>query len=252
MWSHGFRTENGHLKQNTVPRYIGTAGMRGIAKHLAQTLDVRTSTRVTSIKWLGNVWASVTEDGDMFESDIVGITAPVPQSLELLEHSLVPLQCDLAEELEQISYQPCIAMLALLKQPSLIQEPGGLWLSGEPIAWMADNRKKGISPNGYAVTIHAGPEFSRQHWDDPDDAIAERIISAVAQWLGDDVVRYYIHRWRYSQAIQRFGEPFAALEKPGSLFVFGDAFGGNRVEGAFLSGHAAGNRMIANVLEGAA
>jgi predicted NAD/FAD-dependent oxidoreductase len=70
------------------------------------------------------------------------------------------------------------------------------------------------------------------------------MISEVAQWLGGDVARYQIHRWRYSQVIQGFGESFAALDKPGPLFLFGDAFGGNRVEGAFLSGYSAGSRMI--------
>jgi predicted NAD/FAD-dependent oxidoreductase len=135
-------------------------------------------------------------------------------------------------------------MLALLKQPSNIQEPGGIWLSGEPISWISDNQKKGISPEGHAVTVHTGPEFSQQYWDESDDVIAENIINASTQWLGGEVVRYQIHRWRYSQAIQGVGEPYVYIEKPGPLFLFGDAFGGNRVEGAFLSGHAAANQML--------
>ena len=220
--------------------------MRGIAKHLARSLDVHTSTRVTSLKWLGNTWGIMTEQGPMFESELVGLTAPVPQSLELLKHSLFPLPCDVAERLEKVRYQPCIAVLALLKQPSLIQEPGGMWLSGEPIAWMSDNWKKGISPNGYAVTIHTGSEFSQQHWEEPDNVIAEKIIAASTQWLGGDVARYHIHRWRYSQAIQGFGEPYAYFDTPGPLFLFGDAFGGNRVEGAFLSGYSAAGQMMAH------
>jgi predicted NAD/FAD-dependent oxidoreductase len=244
IWSHGFRTESGHFKQNGVPRNIGVDGMRGIAKYLARPLDVRTSTRVTSIKWLGSTWGIMTEEGSTFESELVGLTAPVPQSLELLKNSLLPLPCDVTERLEKVRYQPCIAMLALLKQPSRIQEPGGMWLSGEPIAWMSDNWKKGISPNRHAVTIHTGPEFSRQHWEEPDDVIAKKIIAASTQWLGGEVARYHIHRWHYSQAIQGFGEPYAYFDTPGPLFLFGDAFGGNRVEGAFLSGYSSANQMV--------
>jgi predicted NAD/FAD-dependent oxidoreductase len=244
IWSHGFRTANGRLKQNGVPRYIGTDGMRGIAKYLAHTLDVRTSTRVTSLQWLGKRWGVMTEAGTLYESDIVGLTAPVPQSLELLKYSLLPLPCNVAERLEKIYYQPCIAMLVLLKQPSQIPEPGGMWLSGGPIAWISDNWKKGISSEGYAVTIHTGSEFSQQQWDESDDAVAEKIIQASAPWLGGDVARYHIHRWRYSQAVQGFGEPYAYFEEPGPLFLFGDAFGGNRVEGAFLSGHSAADQIV--------
>mgnify|MGYP006287397437 FL=1 len=47
-WIYGFRTENGELKENGVPRHISVSGMRGIAKVLAQTLDMRTSTLTLS------------------------------------------------------------------------------------------------------------------------------------------------------------------------------------------------------------
>ena len=243
-WSHGFPAADEHLRENGVPRYIGVDSMRGIAKHLAHPLDVRTSTRVTAIKWLAGEWHIMTEGGAKFESQVLGLTAPVPQSLELLKGSLLPLPSAVAERLEKVRYQPCIVMLALLKQPSQIPEPGGMWLSGEPIVWMSDNWKKGISPNGYAVTLLTGPEFSHQYWDEPDEVIVAKLDNASKRWLGGDVVRYHIHRWRYSQVTQGFGEPYLYFEKPGPFFLFGDAFGENQVEGAFLSGYSAANQIL--------
>lgn len=244
IWNHGFPSADGTVREDGVPAHIGVENMRSVAKHLARTLDVHTGTRVTTIRWLGNSWVVMTEEGPVFESNLIGLTAPVPQSLELLKRSSIVLKNELAGRLKNVRYQPCIAMLALLKQPSQIPEPGGIWLSGEPIAWMSDNWKKGVSPNGYAVTIHSGPEFSQKHWDEPDEVVAEKLTTAAEPFLGGDLARYQIHRWRYSQVTQHFNEACAYLEKPGPLFIFGDAFGGSRIEGAFLSGHSTAKQML--------
>jgi predicted NAD/FAD-dependent oxidoreductase len=45
-----------------------------------------------------------------------------------------------------------------LPAPGAIQIEGG-----EPVYWIADNNRKGISPQKSALTIHAGAEFSRTH-----------------------------------------------------------------------------------------
>jgi renalase len=243
-WSHGFWTENGRFKHTSIPQYTGITGMRSIAKYLARNLDVHIKTRIVSISWSERRWEVFTETGEIFQGDILALTPPVPQSLGLLQNSDVLIPADTRKRLEKISYHRCIAMLVLLKQPSKIPDPGGMWLSGEPLSWMADNHKKGISPHGFAVTIHAGPEFSRTNWDLPDQELAEKLLDSASQWLGTDIAHYQIHRWRYSQAIQGFEEPYAFFDDPGPCILFGDAFGGNRVEGAFLSGISAANHLI--------
>jgi predicted NAD/FAD-dependent oxidoreductase len=135
----------------------------------------------------------------------------------------------------------------MLEGESAVPEPGGLWLNGEPIAWIADNARKGISPGGVALTIHAGHAFSRGHWDEPDDIVADALLAAAAPWIGSRVSSRQVHRWRYSRPEGTFDAPFVALRTPGPMAIAGDGFGGGRLEGAFLSGVAAGTsiaRMI--------
>ena len=147
-------------------------------------------------------------------------------------------------DLEQINYAPCLALLAQLSSGSVIPEPGGLWFPGEPIAWMADNQRKGVSAApGSAVTIHAGPEFSRIHWDTPEDEVTAALLAVGAPWLGSAPMQSQLHRWRYSLPLRVHPERCVVLREPAPLIFAGDAFGGPRVEGAAFSGSAAGTAL---------
>ena len=61
-----------------------------------------------------------------------------------------------------------------------------------------------------------------------------------APWLGSVPVQTQLHRWRYSLPLRVYPERCLALREPAPLVFAGDAFGGPRVEGAALSGMAAG------------
>jgi renalase len=174
----------------------------------------------------------------------------VPQSLKLLAAGLASPPERIRGDLEQIRYAPCLAVLAQLPGVSLIPTPGGLWLPGEPIAWMADNQLKGVSSaEGAAVTIHAGPQFSQAHWATPEAEVTSALLAAATPWLGSMPVRTQLHRWRYSLPLRVHPERCVVLREPAPLVFAGDAFGGPRVEGAALSGLAAG-AALAEVLSG--
>ena len=203
-------------------RYRGVNGTRGIAKHLARDLDVHTSTRVVKLKYKEG-WLIETESDKQFRGDILVMTPPVPQSLNLLDNSQIVLPSDIRTSLEQISYHSCIAVLALLEQPSAIPAPGGLALEDESLVWLADNYQKGISPNGYAVTLHATPNFSDAHWDRDDAEIAQKLFTTASDYLNSRVVKYQVHRWRYSLPSTFYSEPYLALSQL-PLVMAGDAF----------------------------
>ena len=95
------------------------------------------------------------------------------------------------------------------------------------------------------VTIHAGPTYSRTHWETPPEVVAEELLLAAGQWFDRDAVQHWqLHRWRYSQPIEPFPAPFLRVDQPAPLLFAGDAFGQPRVEGAFLSGYAAANALL--------
>jgi hypothetical protein len=171
------------------------------------------------------------------------MTPPVPQSLALIDGAGVALPPAVESRLRVVHYESCLAVLALLCGPSQIPEPGGMWGSGEPVAWLGDNQRKGISPQAAAVTIHAGPAFSQAHWEADDHAVAGQLFAAAARWLGSEVAQYQVHRWRYSKPSTYFGQPCLALDQPGPWVLAGDGLRPSRW-GSDLGavGHLAGRR----------
>ena len=153
------------------------------------------------------------------------MTPPAEQSIALLDAGACVLPMDVRNALARITYDPCFALLAVLDSPPRLPEPGALQLQSEPIAWMADNHRKGISPNVFTVTIHAGAEFTREHWDAKHEIIAEKLLSAAHEWLGDSVQSWQVHRWRYSQPRVLHPEACLVVTDGAPLVFAGDGFG---------------------------
>ena len=243
-WATGFALSNGAFKEDGEPRYCGVSGMAGIAKHLAAGLDVRIQAKVDRLFVNDGGWKISTENGNAVTSKALLLTPPVPQSLQLLAAGSIALPDLIRSELEQVEYAPCLALLVQLSGPSLIPDPGGLWFPGEPISWIADNQRKGISPGDRAsLTIHAGPVYSRKNWDMPEPEVTKGLLQAAAPWIGSVPLRVQLHRWRYSIPTRLHPERCISLEEPAPLVLAGDAFGGPRIEGAALSGLADAARL---------
>ena len=245
QWGQGFADPKGTLPTGGHFRYRGVDGMTSVPKYLAEGLDIRLQTRITAITREKNRWLVHSQSGKMFRGQTLLLTPPVTQSLELLEAGNVFLPGDTRRDLERIDYAPCLALLAAFAGASQIPEPGGLRLSEGPIAWMADNHQKGISPDAHTMTIHTTPDYSRRHWRTNAIVVARRLLEAAAHWLHPEVLDWQIHRWRYSQPVATYPEEALLLPGPPPLVFAGDAFGGPRVEGAATSGHAAARTFLA-------
>lgn len=231
-WCQGFGQADGK------PRYCGVNGTRAIAKYLAENLAVYTNTKAIKVSYLKK-WLIETETDLQYQGDMLVMTPPVPQSLSLLDASLMALPLEVRFALEQIEYHSCIAILALLEKPSKIPSPGGIKLANSYLAWLADNHQKGISPNGHGITLHATPKFSEEFWDSDDAEIAYKMLTAAADYLDSAVMQYQVHRWRYSLPKTFYNEPcLGLLELP--LVMAGDAFVAPTIEGSVMSGIAAG------------
>lgn len=217
--------------------YCGVQGINGIAQYLAQNLDVHTNAEVTEFNY-HQKWSVNTKEAGQYQGDMLVMTTPIPQSLALLDASLIVLPLEDRFSLEQIEYDRCIAVLVLLEQPSKIPSPGGIALEDDALVWLTDNYHKGISPDGYGVTLLANPQFSDDYWDSDDAEIAYKLITAAADYLDSTVIKYQVHRWRYSSPRTFVDESCLGLrELP--LVMAGDAFVAPTVEGAVLSAIAA-------------
>ncbi len=243
-WSRGFATADGSYYADGHPRYRGSTGMTSIAKGMAFGLDIRFGQRVERIAVHEGVWQISAAGGLRHAARALILTPPVPQSLALLDASDTAVPGHVRRILDRITYEPCIAVMLLLDGPSHIPEPGGMWPLGEPLAWLADNHHKGISPAQGAVTLHAGPEFSQTYWRAPDEEVAHLLKQAAEPWLGGRVVRSHVRRWPHSKPLITHSERCLHSTDPAPIIFAGDAFAGPRVEGAVLSGLAAAQHLL--------
>ena len=232
-WCRGFAQEaDGH------PRWRGHPGMTAVPKLLAKDVEVRLGKQIAALSVMASGWRARTQDGETFTAGALLLTPPVPQSLALLDAGGFELSKPMRTRLEAIEYERCLAVLAVLEGPSQIPSPGGRQFTEGPIAWLADNQLKGISPQP-AVTIHASHAFSVEHWEGDRQESGRELRLAAAPWLGAMVKEFQVHAWRYNKPLR--AEECACLlanEAPPLIFA-GDAFAGSKVEGAALSGWAA-------------
>ncbi len=236
-WTRGFGKEDGH------PRYFCPNGMTAIAKHLASQLTVRTQARVQTLHLRDEGWQLTLESGEVLQADGLLLTAPVPQSLTLLRSGNLELTQQDQKNLESLQYDPCLAALVLVEESPALPEPGALQLHAEPLAWIADNARKGISDRP-ALTLHAGPEFSAAHWDADPQATAQRLMDAAQEHATFQPIEAQLHRWLYSQPRNPWPEPSYLPQCVLPLALAGDAFGHARVEGATLSGLSAAEQLL--------
>ncbi len=239
---HGVLAPDGHV------RYRGAPTMNAIAKHLAVGLDVRLAARVAAVQVDGARWRVRFEDAAVpaLDADVVLLTPPVPQSLDLLSAGGVTLSAADREVLTGIRYDPCLAVLAPLAGPSGLADPGAIDPASGPIDWMADAQLKGVS-RAPAVTLHAAADYSRARWSTDAEAVATELLTAAglaSPALGDQV---QVHRWRFARPTVLHPARCLVVADLPPLVLAGDAFGEAKIEGAALSGTAAAEAIRAAV-----
>lgn len=225
------------VPQRENVRYIGRTGMNTIPKHMAASLNVRLNEKAVRL----HSQSVETESGNQYLFDALISTMPIPQATELFQRSETVLSDKDQHVLASIEYDPCIAVLAMLKTPTAI-EGGGLLLENQPVAWIADNFQKGIS-SVPSVTLHASASYSQAHLEDDLQTVGNDLLASVSDWIvPESIEQVQVHRWRYSLARQRYSHSFYKLEHA-PVYLAGDAFGLGNVEGAFLSGLEVGKQF---------
>jgi len=229
------------------PRYRGEPSMTAVAKSLSADLDVRRGEKVVKASQQYGKWTVETESGNTYEASFLLLTAPVPQTLEFLEASSIPLPEQDAKWLKSIRYQKTLTALALLDGKSGLPYEGLIRPDErEPLGMITDNQIKGISKKAVAITLHSGPAFAERYFDAPEEEWRDLLVDAAKPYLKANVVSVTTHRWRYANSLGR-QDQLCYYNPPLQLFLAGDGFGGPRAEGAALSGLFAAEKLIALV-----
>lgn len=229
VWCKGFSSNDGH------PRYAVRGGMSRLAEAMADGLEVRCSFRVERIHVESErvvvEWPEAHgHAAGRLVADAAIVTVPVPQAAALLgSDAFVP----------SISYLPTLSFMVALDRDAEISASGGLQLAEDPVwSFIGDNQAKGTSTFP-VVTFHTTSEFAASRFDDPVSSITAELRDAARPFLQRaSILETQLQRWRYATPVESFPER-ALTSEDGRIILAGDAFGGPKIEGAFLSGIAA-------------
>jgi renalase len=255
VWTDGFPViESKGLvpvpEDKRYPRYICPEGMNHLVKVLAESLTVHLETKVTGLAFTDRAWTIQTEQGSIHTAEVVLSAIPAPQFLALGQAILEEAgQDSLVKMLESVCFDPSIAVMAIYEPGVPLPDWKGLMFREDPLlSWVSlDSSKRSPSQDlPLSLVVHSTAEFARQHLESKEDA-APLLLQQAAQYLADWVTQptsCQVQGWRYALPTHVLNQLYLQTDTPGPLFWSGDWCGGPRVEGAFLSGWAAGEAIL--------
>ncbi|ADH98285.1 NAD(P)/FAD-dependent oxidoreductase [Salisediminibacterium selenitireducens] len=227
------------------PRYTGTEGMNPLMKHYATYVNVTLNTKITDILYQDQQVTLIDQDNIKRIFDAVILTAPLPQTMELISGTALPLSQQQRKELQAITFEPCYVGLFELKEAVTIGEHGLLDETlPKGIMKIVANDQKGISSSP-KISVYMDGTWSKAHDKESEADILSDILNRFKKTFPDRDVQItgrQLKRWRYSQAESLYPDTYVKLEHlpvylAGDSFVHPDDPGArSRVESAYLSG----------------
>jgi renalase len=230
-------------------------GMSSVGKSFPSATQVLIKKKVTQINYQqeSESWIVSVEDQSEYRARQLISTMPVPQMIEILSQSFLSFEHESVQRLMNVRYLPCITLLIILKEETqfhLMRNPDSA------LELLIENKNKGISKEVPCLTVVASGEWSKIHFLDSSESIFENLWKICKRWIPGEVLRYEVHRWKYSQPVNNLSNlidrPFMRLHSEGvphvsSLTLCGDAFGSAELkpfERAIVSGQAGADQVL--------
>jgi len=232
-------------EQESTELWVGTPGQSSLPRFLAAGLDVRTGTRIVTLRRERDAWVLTDDrDGRHGPFGFVVIALPAPQAAALAAgHST------LAPRVAPVPMAPCWAVLVAFDRPLEVPIDAD-WQDDPVLPWIARNGSKPQRRGLEGWVLHASPGWSREHLEDSPAAVQERLLRAFAARLGaaslPPMSAVAAHRWRHARVEAPLGEPFLVDAAAGIGFC-GDWCLDARVEAAYLSGDGLGAHLAASL-----
>lgn len=225
-------------------KFINKKSIREIAILLAKNLDIETKTKVKVIRNGDEHWNIYTDRKKEYKAKNLILSMPIPQSLDLIEKSNLDLNNQKLRKLSEVKYNKSIVGLFTLKGKSNLVKEGGLKIENENIEFITDNNLKGINSNHTAIVVEMTDKFSRSNWNKSDAELLSKIKGLSEEWIGTEIINEQIHKWKYSTPASIYNKRFEYFNNLLPLYIIGDAFMGNNVESAYLSGFFSAKHLI--------
>jgi predicted NAD/FAD-dependent oxidoreductase len=228
--------------------------MTAFPKQLAQGLDLRLQTAVTSLTVNGDHFLVATEGGATFAAPHVVLAMALEQNARLLEGFDDEQARGARAVIGMFSSLPCLSLIAGYD----LEAPEVPWDISYPrdsncIMLISNESSKRPTPEHRVLVFQALPGWSREHQEEPAEAWQGALLTAAAArlgpWAGQPVFAHP-HRWRYGRVDQSSELASSmVLRYPGDLRlgITGDLFAAG---GGLQAAWQAGDHLAQRLAEG--
>jgi len=244
---------DGHIQegdpiQNAEPKWNYRCGLQALTIRMAQDLDIRLQTSISSMQQSLTGWKLFDQRGENCgEFDRVLITIPACEAAELVRKSKIRdrRQEEICALLEKAKYNPLISV-ALGYRPIPRKRPYYALVNTDKahaISWLAWEHEKASErvPEGAGMLIaQMAPQYSHDNWHIPDAEIVSNVAHRISILVDEPLDEPFfsdVHRWQYALPTEKANaEQLNSLTLPIGLAFCGDAFVGGRVHLALEHG----------------
>ncbi|XP_007251213.3 renalase isoform X1 [Astyanax mexicanus] len=235
------------LKDEASINYVTPSGMSSIVKHYLREsagAEVFFGHHVTHVSRRGSGWEVCRKEGVPEQFDVVVLTMPVPQILQLQGDIGSLLKDSERQKLEAVSYSSRFALGLFYKAGVQISVPwAAKYVSNNPcIRYIAiDDKKRNLVSDkfGPSVVVHTSVPFGLQHVEKTLEEMQPVILQELQKLMPElpEPENIKCQKWRYSQVTGSVADcpgQITLLSEP-LLVCGGDAFTHSNFDGCVES-----------------
>ncbi|XP_062833552.1 renalase isoform X2 [Anolis carolinensis] len=236
----------GMVMKKGTENFVTPQGISSIVKHYLKKsgADIFYDHQVTQLYLRDGKWEVCVNTGSSVQFDVVILTMPVPQILQLQGDIGNLINKSQRQQLESVSYSSRYALGLFYEAGTQIDVPwAAQYISNNPcIRFISiDNKKRNIeSPDiGPSIVVHTSTSFGTEYLECNKEKVQQLILNELRKIMPDlpEPASTKCQRWRYSQVTTAFpGSPGQiTLHTKPFLICGGDGFVHSNFDGCIDS-----------------
>ncbi|MCU0712462.1 MAG: NAD(P)-binding protein [Pirellula sp.] len=234
-------------------RLVGCPSMNAIGKHLAESLAIRTASKVTRVVRRDKTYDIFAECKDTYEQEVligsydcVLWNCPAPQLV-----AMVPKDCSWVDEIQRVRMKPCWASIVAFSNRWDVPFDGAV-VHDETIRWIARDSSKPDRPRELDCwVLQSNHGWAKNHLSQSKEEIVALMLAQLERLTGvapPEPLYRNSHRWLYADVeipVASDGlSPECSWDSNKLLGACGDWYRHKNIEGAMLSGMALAGRVL--------
>ncbi len=235
------------FKKGNADYYVSPSGMTSWAKNLAANVTVHQGERVERIQESSGLVTLTTDLQKNYSAKKVYLTAPLPQALELLDHSGIIY----AEDLRKIRFaKALVGLFEMDASSSSLDDFCYEQDINDTLFSVSNQQSKKVSKTS-AFTVVMTPSFSEDRFADQEEEVLADITVQFKNFIQSKYPKrtpaisfQQLKKWRYSHPLKIYSEKYALAGTHDKVVLLGDAFAGAHIQGALTSALAVAQNEI--------